>query len=68
MSYLYDYVEKYLPTSWRRKRIRRPIIWSSPECKYGVEVVKLFLISDLNQSCKIPKLKEDYFSEITQNK
>ncbi|XP_053695044.1 annulin [Sabethes cyaneus] len=32
MSYLYDYVERFLPTSWRRKRIRRPMVhWSPPE-------------------------------------
>ncbi|XP_041780647.1 annulin isoform X3 [Anopheles merus] len=39
MSYLYDYVEKYLPTSWRRKRIRRPIIWSSPEYSPSADVL-----------------------------
>ncbi|XP_055541423.1 annulin-like isoform X2 [Wyeomyia smithii] len=40
MSYLYDYVERWLPTSWRRKRVRRPMVhWSPPEDSPSADVL-----------------------------
>ncbi|XP_055590397.1 annulin-like isoform X2 [Uranotaenia lowii] len=40
MSYIYDYMEKLLPVSWRRKRIRRPMVhWSPPENSPSADVL-----------------------------
>ncbi|XP_039442709.1 annulin-like isoform X2 [Culex pipiens pallens] len=42
MSYIYDYMERLLPTSWRRKRIRRPMmIWSPPEYSPSSDVLTI---------------------------
>ncbi|XP_055638666.1 annulin-like isoform X2 [Toxorhynchites rutilus septentrionalis] len=42
MSYLYDYMERLLPTSWRRKRIRKPmLLWSPQEYSPSADVLTI---------------------------